>query len=37
LELAPLVQRLLERIGRGEKDDLRAEKLSELRTLMESE
>jgi two-component system, OmpR family, alkaline phosphatase synthesis response regulator PhoP len=37
LELAPLVQRLLERIDRGEKDELRAEKLSELRTLMESE
>jgi DNA-binding response OmpR family regulator len=37
LELAPLVQRLLDRIGRGERDELRAEKLSELRTLMESE
>jgi two-component system, OmpR family, alkaline phosphatase synthesis response regulator PhoP len=37
LELAPLVQRLLERIDRGERDELRAEKLSELRTLMESE
>jgi DNA-binding response OmpR family regulator len=37
LELAPLVQRLLERIDRGEKDELRAEKLSELRTLMDSE
>ena len=37
LELAPLVQRLLDRIHRGERDDLRAEKLSELRTLMESE
>ena len=37
LELAPLVQRLLDRIDRGERDDLRAEKLSELRTLMESE
>jgi DNA-binding response OmpR family regulator len=37
LELAPLVQRLLGRIGRGERDELRAEKLSELRTLMESE
>ena len=37
LELAPLVQRLLERIGQGERDELRAEKLSELRTLMESE
>ncbi|OLE00727.1 MAG: hypothetical protein AUG91_03520 [Actinobacteria bacterium 13_1_20CM_4_69_9] len=37
LELAPLVQRLLDRIDQGERDDLRAEKLSELRTLMESE
>ena len=37
IELAPLVQDLLDRIDRGEKDDLRAEKLSELRALMESE
>ena len=37
LELAPLVEGLLERIDRGEKDELRAEKLSELRSLMESE
>ena len=37
LELAPLVQRLLDRIDNGEIDELRAEKLSELRTLMESE
>jgi DNA-binding response OmpR family regulator len=37
LELAPLVQRLLDRIVKGERDELRAEKLSELRTLMESE
>ena len=37
LELAPLVQRLLDRIGAGERDELRAEKLSELRTLMESD
>jgi two-component system cell cycle response regulator len=37
LELAPLVQDLLDRIDRGELDELRAEKLSELRTLMESE
>jgi two-component system, OmpR family, alkaline phosphatase synthesis response regulator PhoP len=37
LELAPLVQRLLDRIDRGERDELRAEKLLELRTLMESE
>ena len=37
LELAPLVQDLLARIERGERDDLRREKLSELRSLMESE
>jgi len=37
LELAPLVRALLARIDRGELDELRAEKLSELRTLMESE
>jgi two-component system alkaline phosphatase synthesis response regulator PhoP len=37
LELAPLVQRLLERIVKGERDELRAEKLSELRTLMDSD
>jgi two-component system, OmpR family, alkaline phosphatase synthesis response regulator PhoP len=37
LELAPLVEGLLERIDRGEKDELRAEKLGELRSLMESE
>jgi DNA-binding response OmpR family regulator len=37
LELAPLVQRLLDRIVKGERDELRAEKLSELRTLMDSE
>ena len=37
LELAPLVQQLLDRIERGELDELRAEKLSELRTLMESD
>ena len=37
LELAPLVQQLLDRIDRGERDELRAEKLSELRTLMESD
>ncbi|MFL5918369.1 MAG: response regulator transcription factor [Gaiellaceae bacterium] len=37
LELAPLVTGLLSRIGRGERDELRAEKLSELRSLMESE
>ena len=37
LELAPLVQRLLERTDRGERDELRAEKHSDLRTLMASE
>jgi DNA-binding response OmpR family regulator len=37
LELAPLVRRLLDRIELGERDKLRAEKLSELRALMESE
>ena len=37
LELAPLVQRLIDRIGRGERDDLRAEKLSELRSMLERE
>ena len=37
LELAPLVQRLLDRIDRGERDELRKEKLTELRSLMESE
>jgi len=37
LELAPLVQGLLDRIDRGERDDLRAEKLGALRALMESE
>jgi two-component system alkaline phosphatase synthesis response regulator PhoP len=37
LELAPLVEALLDRIDRGEGDELRAEKLGELRALMESE
>jgi DNA-binding response OmpR family regulator len=37
LELAPLVRQLLDRIGRGERDSVRAEKLDELRSLMESE
>jgi DNA-binding response OmpR family regulator len=35
LDLAPLVRDLLERIERGERDDLRGEKLAELRSLME--
>jgi two-component system alkaline phosphatase synthesis response regulator PhoP len=33
VELAPLVRRLLERLERGERDDLRREKLAELRSL----
>ena len=37
LELAPLVQSLLDRIDRGERDELRGEKLAELRALIESE
>jgi two-component system alkaline phosphatase synthesis response regulator PhoP len=37
LELAPLVQSLLNRLERGERDELRREKLSELRSLMDSE
>ena len=32
VELAPLVRNLLDRVGRGERDELRREKLSELRT-----
>ena len=35
LDLAPLVRELLERIERGERDELRGEKLAELRTLMQ--
>ena len=35
LELAPLVRELLARIERGERDELRGEKLTELRSLME--
>ncbi len=37
LELATLVRDLLSRIDRGELDELRGEKLEELRALMESE
>ena len=33
VELAPLVRRLLSRLDRGERDDLRREKLAELRSL----
>ena len=35
LELAPLVRELLDRIERGERDELRGEKLAALRRLME--
>jgi DNA-binding response OmpR family regulator len=35
LELAPLVRDLLQRIERGERDELRGEKLADLRALME--
>ncbi len=37
LELAPLVCDLLARIDRGERDELRGEKLAELRALIESD
>src|SRR5262249_5936308 len=37
LELAPLVRELLTRIQRGERHELRREKVGELRALMESE
>ena len=37
LELAPLVDSLLDRIARGERDELRGEKLAALRRLMESD
>ena len=37
LELAPLVDQLLDRIEKGERDELRGEKLAELRSLMDSE
>ena len=37
LDLAPLVRDLLVRIERGERDELRGEKLAELRSLMEAE
>ncbi len=35
VELAPLVRALLDRVGRGERDDLRREKLNELRALLD--
>ncbi len=34
VELAPLVRQLLDRLQRGERDELRSEKLTELRALM---
>lgn len=37
VELAPLVRDLLDRLERGERDDLRSEKLSDLRALMNGE
>lgn len=37
VELAPLVRDLLERVAKGERDVLRREKLSELRSLLEKE
>jgi DNA-binding response OmpR family regulator len=37
LELAPLVDQLLDRIEKGERDELRGEKLAELRSMMEAE
>jgi DNA-binding response OmpR family regulator len=37
VELAPLVRSLLARMGRGERDDVRREKLTELRSLLKRE
>ena len=37
VELAPFVRALLDRVNRGERDDLRKEKLTELRSLLERE
>ena len=37
LDLAPLVRQLLERIDKGQRDELRGEKLAELRSLMDSD
>ena len=37
LELAPLVRSLLERLDKGERDEVRSEKLAALRRLMEGE
>jgi two-component system alkaline phosphatase synthesis response regulator PhoP len=35
VELAPLVRGLIDRVDRGERDELRREKLTELRTMLE--
>jgi DNA-binding response OmpR family regulator len=37
VELAPLVRSLLARVSRGERDEVRREKLTELRSLLERE
>jgi DNA-binding response OmpR family regulator len=37
VELAPLVRDLTDRVERGERDDLRREKLTELRSMLERE
>jgi DNA-binding response OmpR family regulator len=37
VELAPLVRDLLDRLDRGERDELRREKISDLRALMNAE
>lgn len=37
VELAPLVREMLDRLERGERDDLRREKISDLRALMSAE
>ena len=37
IELAPLVRDLIDRVSRGERDDVRREKLAELRSLLERE
>jgi DNA-binding response OmpR family regulator len=35
VELAPIVRALLERVDRGERDEMRHQKLASLRTLLE--
>ena len=37
VDLAPLVRRLLDRLSRGERDEMRREKLAELRALADGE